>query len=104
MVVFISTPFHGKTSEEIERKIDAYGAKIKEKYGANTIILHGYCPEDNGFYDDMKHPRLAYLASAIMAMADEVDAVWFSADWRDANGCCIEHEICVRYGIKILDD
>ena len=47
-------------------------------------------------------PALFYLAKSI-DMIGQVDAVYFTEDWRSARGCRVERKICEEYGVKILD-
>ena len=35
---------------------------------------------------------------------DEADIAYFCKDWEKYRGCCIEHECCVRYSIKHVEE
>ena len=50
---------------------------------------------------DKKDGRLHYLGQAIMKL-DKCDAVIFADDWKNHNGCRVEHAVAEAYGIPIL--
>ena len=101
MKVMISMPMAGKHDEAV-----FMNSSVKEEY--NNIVeqfkkLHIEVV-DTYFTDDISNisrPDIYFLAKSILAMQD-VDAVYFADGWRNARGCEIEHQVCVKYGIKTL--
>lgn len=111
--VFISVPMHGLDEALIKRQIQlakrAYcrraGVSAKDIWFYDNL---SYSKEFEKIYregivlDNCPRPRLMYLSSAICGLSYCDEAV-FGRGWKEANGCCIEHEICERYGIPIDD-
>ena len=101
MKVMISMPMAGKHDEAV-----FMNSSVKEEY--NNIVeqfkkLHIEVV-DTYFTDDISNisrPDIYFLAKSILAMQD-VDAVYFADGWRNARGCEIEHQVCMKYGIKTL--
>ena len=101
MKVMISMPMAGKHD-----KVVFMNSSVKEEY--NNIVeqfkkLHIEVV-DTYFTDDISNisrPDIYFLAKSILAMQD-VDAVYFADGWRNARGCEIEHQVCMKYGIKTL--
>ena len=52
--------------------------------------------------DEYPQPALYYLGLSIDAIG-RADAVYFMPGWEEARGCVIEHSVCEKYGIEILD-
>ena len=101
MKVMISMPMAGKHDEPV-----FMNSSVKEEY--NNIVEHfknlPIAVVDTYFTDDISNisrPDIYFLAKSILAMQD-VDAVYFADGWRNARGCEIEHQICMKYGIKTL--
>ena len=94
--VFISQPMRGKTDEEI--------IKEREKL---VILAKAYAGEDievlDTFFKDFDGNALEYLGKSISMLA-QADCAVFGRTWREARGCAIEHECCLRYDIPILID
>ncbi len=98
MRVFISQPMHGKSTKEIEDMRDLAIKTIKANYPNEPIeivnnFFHDDAPEDAG--------RLWHLGRSIQEL-DNVDAITFTPDWKNANGCLVERAIADLYGIKII--
>ena len=51
---------------------------------------------------DSTYPRAFYLGNSIAKLA-QADLVIFSSNWRDAQGCIIEHMTCSLYGIPYAE-
>lgn len=95
MKVMISQPMRGKTEEQIkaERKeiVDKFNSMHIEVI--NTLFAEE-APENCNI-------AIYYLGKSISAMKD-VDAIYMCDNWGEARGCVIEHEVAIKYGIKIL--
>ena len=95
MKVMISQPMNGKTQLEIIQIRD----DIREKFSKMHIDVI-----DTIFKEEAPkncNVPIYYLAKSIDAMKD-ADALYMCDGWKEARGCQIEHEIAMKYGIKIL--
>lgn len=104
-IVFVSVPMRNKTDDMIERAI-----LIAQK---NYLRMTKQHPEDIEFINNhMRYERIQvpdnananviYLSEAIKKIGNSNEVI-FGKDWKYANGCIIEHEVCVRYGIKYYE-
>ena len=110
MTIFISQLMNGKTEEAIteerQKAIDEiteiwYDEKeSEEELEIIDSFFKDYPNEEN---PNVKNIPVGFLAKAI-ALLSMCDAVYFCDGWKDGRGTVIEHEICEKYGIKILKD
>lgn len=98
MKVFISQPMSGKDATTIEAERNAMIMAIRATYGTDVEIIDSYV---RGAPDNAK--PLWFLGRSLELLSN-ADAVAFAEDWKNARGCCIEHEAAESYGIKILCD
>lgn len=94
MKIFISQPMAGKTYKQLVKERNAIKDSIKADFGDKTEFI------DSLFVDGEKTP-LKSLAKSLSLLADADYAV-FVGEWYTSNGCAIEHNCCVNYGIPIL--
>ena len=95
--LFVSVPMKGRTETEIKASIEKM-KRIAEAYeGEELELIDSYVagnpPKDN-------NQAIWYLSKTLEKLADAdvfigIDGAW---DW---NGCYIEQETAVRYGIKM---
>lgn len=95
MKVMISIPMAGKHDEVVKKEYNDIVEKFKKLH---IEVVDTYFTDDT---TDISRPGIYFLAKSIDAMRD-VDAVYFADGWRNARGCEIEHQVCLKYGIKIL--
>ena len=99
MKLFISQPMRDKTDEEIlaERKrlIEVAERTTGEKMEPLDTFFADYTPDAN-------YQGVAFLGRSIMALAD-ADLAIFGPEWEKYRGCRIENQICVDYGIPIIE-
>lgn len=96
MKVMISQPMNSRTEEQIKEERQ----KIIDKFNKMHIEVI-----DTLFTEEAPencNVGIYYLAKSIDAMKD-IDALYMCDGWRQARGCQIEHEVAMKYGIKILD-
>lgn len=104
--VFISTPMHGKTKKEVEKRLidisrkamDAACAKFGWKYDEVWWSSNIDCREPGPLN---KNPRVYRLGNAIQEMSS-VDCVYFDEGWEHANGCLVERFVALKYDIPVL--
>ena len=98
--IFVSLPMAGRSDEEIlntqydifHRWTAKYVNPKREVMLLDTIMQGE--PKAG-----TKHGRLWYLGGSIRIMSN-ADVVIFARDWRDAEGCRIEHAICELYKLN----
>lgn len=95
MKVMISIPMAGKHDETVKKEYNDIVEKFKRLH---IEVADTYFTDDT---TDISRPGIHFLAKSIEAMKD-VDAVYFADGWRNARGCEIEHQVCIKYGIKTL--
>lgn len=95
MKIFISQPMRGLDNATIKAR--------REKAIASLMEMYPGCGVIDTFYEGESTPDnpLQLLGRAI-SMLNDVDAIYMLDGWADANGCCIEHECAIRYGIKVI--
>ena len=57
----------------------------------------------DSFFDGEPKTPLWCLGESIKLL-DQADIAYFCKDWEKYRGCCIEHECCVRYSIKHVEE
>lgn len=94
--LFVSVPMKGRTEEEIKASIQKM-KKIAEIYEGEELELIDSYIEDNPPKDSKE--AVWYLGESLkkLAQADVFIGICESYDW---NGCYIETETAVKYGIK----
>lgn len=95
MKVMISMPMAGKHDETVKKE---YNDIVEQFKKLHIEVVDTYFTDDT---TDISRPGIHFLARSIEAMKD-VDAVYFADGWRNARGCEIEHQVCIKYGIKTL--
>ena len=102
--VFISVPMLGRTDEEISITMDDAKRKVKNLLAdfrnirageIEFIETHLPIPEGKN--------RLWALGRALQLLS-EANLVFFCDGWTKSDGCCIEHEAAIRYGISYIDE
>ena len=95
MKIFISQPMRGLDNATIKAR--------REKAIASLMEMYPGCGVIDTFYEGESTPDnpLQLLGRAI-SMLNDVDAIYMLDGWPNANGCCIEHECAIRYGIKVI--
>lgn len=99
MKLFISQPMAGKTDKEILDERERVIRNVKELFPDKEI------EEIKSFFEDAPHDAtpLWYLGESIKLLG-QADIAYFCKDWEKYRGCCIEHECCVRYSIKHVEE
>lgn len=97
--VFISQPMNGLSKEEIIKRRANLINDLEFNRGDVSIIQSVYHDD----FSKSKNASVKYLAKAINDLA-EADIAVFANGWENARGCRIEHEIALRYGIKVLHE
>lgn len=96
MRIMISQPMRGLTTEQICERREVVVAELEAQGHTVVDTVFASSPEEAA------NKPVWYLGEAIKAMST-VDAVYFMRGWTNARGCIIEHQICLNYGIHILE-
>ena len=97
MKLFISQPMAGKTDKEILDESERVIRNVKELFPDQEIEVI------DSFFDGEPKTPLWYLGVSIKLLGQAYIA-YFCKDWEKLRGCCIEHECCVRYSIKHVEE
>jgi hypothetical protein len=103
MMVLISQPMAGKTQQEIIKTRERAIRTLRE---SGYEIIDSLLPSrlQNGFMkrsSKVINVPLYYLAESLELMSC-CDTVYFCEGWKQARGCCVEHEAAREYGLKII--
>lgn len=102
--LFISQPMKGKTDDEIVKERLALIAEAKELAGEHLLEdIDSFFTDAPKNKDNIVTEPVWWLGKSLMKLS-EADVAIFGDNWQNFNGCVIEHEVCERYGIKILKD
>ena len=97
MKLFISQPMAGKTDKEILDERERVLCNVKELFPDKEIEVF------DSFFDGEPKTPLWYLGESVKLLG-QADIVYFCKDWEKYRECCIEHECCVRYSIKHVEE
>lgn len=98
--LFVSLPMRERTEEDVRAEMDELGDICNNEYQTEFELIETY---DHGTPpNDILNESVWYLGKSIVGLS-EADLVIFSADWRTAYGCVIEHAICSLYDIPYVE-
>lgn len=93
MRIFLSLGMSGREEKDVLNDIEEATSHIQSLYPEAEIVntyFQEEAPKDAG--------QTYYLGRSIQILGG-CDQVWFINDWENYRGCCVEHEVCERYGI-----
>ena len=99
--LFISQPMRGKTVEEIYEEREKAVKQALDLCDELVVVINTVFEEDPP--KNTKHNVLYFLGRSLELLAT-ADIAYFAEGWQEAKGCMIEHECCVKYGIKIIGE
>ena len=96
--LFISQPMIDKTDEEILKE-------RKEAISLAKLIIDEDVEIVDSFVQNAPHEAnpLWFLGKAFELLST-ADIAYFCDGWSNYRGCCMEHNACLKYGIKIIKD
>ena len=98
--VFISQPMRGRSTDGIERERQMifdwlqYSEIVHGSRLVEIPLLQEWCIKGK--------PPAFCLGQSIQDMSC-AGLVVFAPGWNTANGCCVEHEVCVRYSLPYVE-
>lgn len=98
--VFISQPMAGLSEEEIKKRRNDIERSLREILKQEFSVIQSVYDDD---FSKEKNPSVKYLAKSINDLAD-ADVAFFAQGWKEARGCCIEHEVALQYFIHIIHE
>lgn len=94
--LFISQPMKEKTDAEIlEERKRAIEAAEKEVGEPVELI-------DSFFQGAPADAKPLWFLGKSLELLSIADIAYFAPGWKNARGCCIEHQCAVVYGIKAI--
>ena len=97
--LFVSQPMRGKSDEEILTERNRIILKAQDALGEAVDPLPSFFKSPA---KEHENAPVHYLANSVHMLA-EADAAVFAKGWEEARGCRIEHEVCLAYGIDIVE-
>lgn len=96
--LFISQPMKGKTDEEILKE-------RKEAISLAKLIINEDVEVIDSFVKNAPNDAkpLWFLGKSFEFLS-KADIAYFCDGWSNYRGCCMEHNACLQYGIKIIKD
>ncbi len=97
MRVFISLPMTGRSADKVRQDLEQIRA---------ALAARGHTSSDGFETEDTAEPvnwPVWCLGASLKRLAG-CDAAYFAEGWQRSNGCAMEHEVCERYNIPILQD
>jgi hypothetical protein len=98
--LFVSLPMRGRTEEEVREEMAELNDICNNEYQTEFELIESF--EYGNPPSDIPNESVWYLGKSIVGLS-EADLVIFSADWRNAHGCIIEHMICALYNIPYVE-
>jgi hypothetical protein len=99
--LFISQPMGGKTVEKIYEEREKAIKQALDLCDELVVVINTVFEEDPP--KNVKNSALYFLGRSLELLAT-ADIAYFAEEWQEARGCLIEHECCVKYGIKIIGE
>lgn len=98
--IFVSLPMRGKEDYEIKNNMKRLFELASAYLGEECELLDTFNPvtAEELQSNDIIDIAPLYLGSSIKLLS-KADLVIFDKDWMQANGCCIEKQVCERYHI-----
>ena len=91
MKIFVSNGLRGKADPK--GYVEKCRAAVDKKYPNGERI--------DSFFKDFDGSRIQFLGKSIQDCLSQADLAVFVDDWHNYDGCCVEHEVARRYGVKI---
>jgi hypothetical protein len=96
--LFVSTPMKGLDRDQIKANIQKAKKLAEDEFSdrfelIDSLLSPEFCAA---------HKPLECLGESLKLLALANVAVFYG-DWKKYNGCCIEHEAAIRYGIFVLE-
>lgn len=96
--LFISQPMMGKTDEEILKE-------RKEAISLTKLIINEDVEVIDSFFQNAPHDaKPLWFLGKSLELLSAADVAYFCNDWANYRGCCMEHNACLHYDIKIIKD
>ncbi len=98
--LFVSLPMRGRTEEAVREEMAELHDICNNEYQTEFELIKNF--EHENLPSDISNESIWYLGKSIVNLS-EADLVIFSANWRNAHGCIVEHMICALYDIPYVE-
>lgn len=95
--LFISCPMKGRTTENIKESMEKLHKIAEIMVGEELEVIDTYVKGD-----EYKDCPIRCLGESIKRMQD-ADYFIGPRDYYDWNGCYLEREVAIRYGVRVLE-
>lgn len=103
MRVFISLPMKCRTKEQIEETLEKIKESVKLTFNGENIEFVNTIVQEKPPYESGEHTPVWYLGKALEILSTcDLVVVCGDIDYNKYNGCFIEKETAIRYGIRVL--
>ena len=103
MRVFISVPMKGRTKEQIETTLEKIKYDVEGTFAGEQIEFVNTIVQEKPPYESGEHTAIWYLGKSLEILSTcDLVVVCGDIDYNKYNGCFIERETAIRYGIRVL--
>lgn len=103
MRAFISLPMKGRTKEQIEETLEKIKESVKLTFNGENIEFVNTIVQEKPPYESGERTPVWYLGKALEILSTcDLVVVCGDIDYDKYNGCFIERETAIRYGIRVL--
>lgn len=96
--LFISQPMKGKTNEEILKERKEAISLVKLAINEDVEVI-------DSFFQNAPHDaKPLWFLGKSLELLSTADVAYFCDDWSNYRGCCMEHNACLHYDIKVIKD
>lgn len=101
MKLFISQGMRGKTDEDILTERNKAIEIVREMFPDNEVEVLDSFFQSEEEPADVKARGLWLLGKSFQFLA-KADAAYFADGWERYRGCRMEHNACLKYGVKVI--
>lgn len=99
--VFISQPMNGISEQRIALHRAEAEKDIVNMLGWGEVVFVNSMIDDEP--PEGANSGIWYLGRSLIILS-MCDAVYFCPNWQMYKGCCIEHDVAIKYGLQILKE
>ena len=101
MKLFISQGMRGKTDEDILAERNKAIEIVRKMFPSNEVEVLDSFFQGEEEPADVKASGLWLLGKSFQFLA-KADVAYFADGWENYRGCRMEHNACLKYGVKVI--